>query len=159
MAAGHLSEDGGVALTVRIVVYGKPAPAGSKVAGRTLDGRSYVRDASKGSAEWKRLISQVAGTAMDGKSLLEGELTARIIFHLPRPKGHYGKKGLRDSAPDWPTVKPDVLKLARAVEDALSGIVYRDDAQIVMETIIKRYGDPTRCDISIGRIGEMPNYL
>lgn len=39
----------------------------------------------------------------------------------------------------WPTSKPDLLKLARGVEDALTGIVYEDDAQIVFETMRKQW--------------------
>ena len=35
---------------------------------------------------------------------------------------------------------PDVLKLARGVEDALTGIVWRDDAQIVNESLNKVVG-------------------
>jgi len=35
-----------------------------------------------------------------------------------------------------------VLKLARAVEDALTGVIWADDAQIVDEVIRKRYGRP-----------------
>jgi Holliday junction resolvase RusA-like endonuclease len=47
---------------------------------------------------------------------------------------------LKASAPIAPPVKPDVLKLARAVEDAMSGIIYKDDAQIVTERLCDRYG-------------------
>ena len=36
---------------------------------------------------------------------------------------------------------PDVLKLARAVEDALSGVCYSDDALIVEEALRKVWAD------------------
>lgn len=39
---------------------------------------------------------------------------------------------------------PDVLKLARGVEDALTGIVWRDDAQIVNESLSKVVVAPPR---------------
>ena len=42
-----------------------------------------------------------------------------------------------------------MLKLARAVEDAMSGVVYRDDAQVVTEVLRKRYGEPARAEVAI----------
>ena len=71
-----------------------------------------------------------------------------------RPKGHFGKRGLLPSAPIAPIVKPDLLKLARAVEDALSGLVYKDDAQIVREILDKHYGEPARVEIGLYRLDE-----
>jgi predicted short-subunit dehydrogenase-like oxidoreductase (DUF2520 family) len=46
-----------------------------------------------------------------------------------------------------------VLKLARGVEDALTGIVWRDDAQIVVEHLEKRYGSPARCEVRVKYLG------
>jgi Holliday junction resolvase RusA-like endonuclease len=45
-----------------------------------------------------------------------------------------------------------VLKLARAVEDALTGVVWRDDAEIVAEGLAKLYGTPERVEISITEV-------
>jgi Holliday junction resolvase RusA-like endonuclease len=64
-----------------------------------------------------------------------------LTFYTPRPAGHYGKRGLRPGAPTRPTTRPDVLKLARAVEDACTGIVWRDDSQIVDEVLSKWFAD------------------
>lgn len=44
-------------------------------------------------------------------------------------------------------VKPDLSKLLRATEDALTGVLYADDAQIVEEHIFKAYGMPERVEI------------
>jgi hypothetical protein len=38
-------------------------------------------------------------------------------------------------------VRPDLLKVARAVEDSLSGVAFADDAAIVVEHLVKRYLD------------------
>ena len=51
---------------------------------------------------------------------------------------------LLGDAPARPTTKPDLLKLARGVEDAMSGIVYRDDAQITTEYLAKWYAEDGR---------------
>jgi Holliday junction resolvase RusA-like endonuclease len=137
---------------ISFTVYGEAEPAGSKTAGVTNYGRRFVRDANPASYEWKRLVSQVAGAQMNGAEQLEGPLSLVLTFVRTRPKRHFGKRGLLPSAPAYPTVKPDALKLARAVEDALSGVVYRDDAQVVEQVARKVYGEPARVEIAVREI-------
>lgn len=134
---------------IAFTVYGKPEPAGSK-RGFHRGGRTMIVDANAKARPWKALVTDAAIGAMNEQvKLLAGPLLVTLRFYVQRPKGHYGARGLRPSAPSHPTVKPDVLKLARAVEDALTGIVYRDDSQIVCELLEKHYGDPARVEITI----------
>ncbi len=142
----------GVAV-IEFTVFGVAESAGSKTSGVTKDGRRYVRDSNPNSREWKRTVAQVAGERMRGQPLLQGPLALELAFHRPRPLGHMGKKGLRPSAPSYPITRPDVLKLARAVEDACTKVVWWDDAQVVEETIRKLYGEPARVEV---RIRELP---
>lgn len=137
----------GGAPALAFTVHGTPQPAGSKRA-FVMQGRARVVDANRKSAPWKERVAQVAGEIMAGRPLLQGPLEVTLRFFVHRPKGHHGKKGLLPSAPAFPTVKPDALKLARGVEDALSGVVYRDDAQIVIERLEKHYG-PERVEIEV----------
>jgi Holliday junction resolvase RusA-like endonuclease len=145
----------GEPMSFKLTVYGTPAPAGSKKV-VPMGGRYGVVDASKRSAPWKKEIRQTAGRMREGSEPMDGPLEARFVFYVQRPKGHYGtgrNEGVvKESAPEFPAVKPDVLKLARAVEDALSGIVYRDDCQIVIEQLEKRYGSPERVEIAINPV-------
>lgn len=136
---------------ISFTVHGKAQPAGSK-RGFYKDGRVVVVDASINSRPWKAQVSDAGAQAMNGQSLLEGPLMLALEFYIPRPKGHYGVHGLRRSAPAIPTVRPDLLKLARAVEDALTGIVYRDDAQIAREILDKFYGEPARVEVRVRRL-------
>lgn len=145
-------------MSFRLVVYGTASPAGSKrvvPAGGRPGGRPLVVDASRGAAAWKRTVAQEAGAAMQGRRLLEGPLAVTFTFVAARPKGHFGTRGLRPSAPSRPTTRPDVLKLARAVEDALTGIVWRDDAQIVDERLTKVYGEPARVEVEVAQLAAM----
>lgn len=131
-------------------VYGIAQPAGSKRAFKHRStGRVLVVDDAKKSRPWKQEVSEAALYARHGDELLEGPLLLEVTFWLPRPKGHFGKKGLRPSAPRFPVVRPDATKLLRAVEDACTGIIWRDDAQIVTQIIQKAYGDPPRCEIRV----------
>jgi len=135
---------------IEFTVYGQPEPAGSKRAFvNKHTGRASVSDANPRAKGWKSRVTDEAIAATNGQPLLDGPLLVELLFVLPRPKGHFGKRGLLPSAPLFPTVRPDVLKLARGVEDAMSGVVYRDDAQIVRESLVKLYGEPARCEVRV----------
>jgi Holliday junction resolvase RusA-like endonuclease len=134
---------------VRVTVFGTPQPAGSKTAGQTKGGRLFVRDAAKKSRPWKDAVTQEAGPAMEGRELLRGPIGLRLVFIRARPKAHYGKRGLLPSAPKYPTTKPDLTKYVRGVEDALRGVVWKDDSQVVSQANDKRYGSPERVEILV----------
>lgn len=58
----------------------------------------------------------------------------------PRHRRNAGK--LRPSAPLYPTGKPDTSNLLKLPEDALVGLAYDDDAQIIHAEAHKHFGDP-----------------
>lgn len=137
---------------ITFTVYGHAAPAGSKralPAGGRAGGRPIIVDDSRRSRPWKQEVAGVARDAMLEHDLLDGPLCLVLRFYVPRPRSHLGKRGLLPSAPAWPAKRPDLLKLARGVEDALSSIVYRDDAQIVVEYLSKAYGEPERLEVAV----------
>lgn len=139
--------------TLAFLVWGDAKPRGSKVAGMTKAGKMYIRDSSAKSYPWMADVKRAAGTAMGYRRLLEGPLRLELDFYKPRPKAHYGtgsRKGLvKASAPERPISAPDVSKIARGTTDAMQGIVYRNDAQIVEEEHRKFYGEPAHCSIKV----------
>ena len=114
-------------------------------------------DANKKSSGWKKEVKEVAREAYAGP-LLDEPLRVRLTFVRVRPKGHYrtGKNAhlLKDDAPAHPTGKPDVLKLARGVEDALTGVIYRDDSRTVSLEAEKVFGEPECVIVIIERSAE-----
>lgn len=128
---------------IEFFVPGVPKPAGSKRAFRNAKtGRIIVTDDCKKGKDWRGDVRFVATTAVgDDASPLDGPLYLYVDFHMPRPKGHFGRNGVKASAPAYPTSKPDATKLLRCIEDALTGILWRDDAQIVMQSVSKIYAD------------------
>lgn len=142
---------------ITFIVRGIPKPAGSKRGfaikkGGAYTGRVAIMDACKGSKDWKQDVKQAA-LAVAPEVRLMGPLAVEFAFTVSRPKGHYGSGKnsavLKPTAPRYPTVKPDVLKLARGVEDALTGIIWGDDAQIVSEHLTKNYGPFPGVEITI----------
>lgn len=161
-------------MTIQFTVYGEPKTAGSKRAmpiyrqgptGKQLVTRAngspviVVIDDNQKSRDWKNAVASAARDAYRG-DVLRGALRVTLCFYRIRPKGHFGSgrnaSVLKPGAPAHPTPKPDVLKLARAVEDALTGVCWLDDAQIVAEQLLKRYGEPARVEIVIEELSTVP---
>ena len=64
--------------------------------------------------------------------------TLTAIFRVP---DSYSEKKKRELMGKPYTKKPDADNLAKAILDALNGVAYPDDAQIVKLTVRKRYGE------------------
>jgi Holliday junction resolvase RusA-like endonuclease len=110
-----------------------------------------VVDANPKVGKWKKHVARVAHQEYAGP-IFDGFLRVTFIFFQPRPGDHYtstGKLSKHGIDTPWPNVKPDVLKLARAAEDALTGLCWIDDAIIVKEVIEKEYGTPARVEITV----------
>lgn len=124
-----------VTVVVQFTVHGDPAPGGSKTAVpfQRKTGRLGVRvfDAGVRNKAWREHVAAAAVAAMDSAEPLDGPLHVQAFFRRRRPK----------SVPDGtPCAKrPDATKLWRAVEDALTGIVWHDDSQVVSQWVGKEY--------------------
>lgn len=73
-----------------------------------------------------------------------------VEVFMRRPKGHYRKGGLLSKAgleAPYPTRKPDVEKVARAVADCGTGIWYHDDAQVARCVITKVWTEAEECTL------------
>lgn len=133
------------AVSVHFRTLGTPAPQGSK---RVMRGRLIDANA----ATLRPYRAALAADAMDALEARCGDeatptrmaVVVTAVFVLARPAGHWGSgrnaARLRPSAPAWPGVKPDVDKMARAVLDALTGVLWVDDAQVVDLHATKVYG-------------------
>jgi Holliday junction resolvase RusA-like endonuclease len=159
----------GKAMTpIAFFVPGIPRPGGSKRAFfKAGMKRPIITDDAKGNREWKAAVADFAARAHTSAPL-EGPLRLEIVFQVLRPKGHFGSgknaSRLKASAPAYPTVKPDVTKLVRSTEDALTGILWRDDAQVVEQVASKVYAERTGAEVRVvplatktaGQVGCLP---
>jgi hypothetical protein len=120
-----------------IAVYGIPGPQGSK----TALGGNRMRESSAKVKPWRECVGWRAIEARNkaarrrGWRMLTGPVELSMVFTLPRPRSHFGTGRnaavVKGSAPVRPSGVPDVSKLARSTEDALTGLIYRDDALVV----------------------------
>ncbi len=99
-------------------VPGLPATQGSK---QFVD-RHYCRDSCKRLEPWRKQVGILARAACPWsmRVLTPERIELGMEFILPRPAGHFGKGRnqwiLKQSAPSDPVVKPDLIKMARAVD-------------------------------------------
>jgi Holliday junction resolvase RusA-like endonuclease len=119
---------------ITITVYGQPAPQGSK---RHV-GNGVMIESSKKVKPWRADVKAAATAAVDalpGWTPLDGPLSVAMTFTFLRPKGHYGTGrnagAVKASAPIRPATIPDLSKLIRSTEDALTKLVWADDARVV----------------------------
>lgn len=148
---------------LEFTVTGTAQPGGSKRAfmmkNKAGGASARVVDANPKAAEWKGIVSAAAAEHMrpSNGNLLRGPLEVHFTFFRPRPAGHTNDAGVlnkKGRESPCPTTRPDVLKLARAAEDAMTGVVWVDDAQIVREVLEKRWGEPARMDVRVFLVGD-----
>lgn len=126
--------------TFDFVVLGYAEPEGSTRAFhiKKLNRTVVTHQNQKGLDAWRTRVATEAQRAleatpwtMDGTSAYGIE----VAFLFPRP----------ESVKWWRrrhcTVKPDIDKLVRAVNDALTGIAWNDDSQVVRCVVDKDYAD------------------
>jgi crossover junction endodeoxyribonuclease RusA len=105
---------------------------------------------------WRTAVAAAATTAMDGHELMTGPLQLKVVFVFARPGGHFGTgrnaSRLKPSAPAYRDSAPDVDKLLRAIGDALTGVVFRNDAQLVIVQAEKHYGEPPAAHVVVDEI-------
>ena len=151
--------------TLRFFVPGVPKPAGSKRVFPGKSGKFIVTDASgKPGKDWKDSVRMEALRAAEtqwGPGNVGAPLFLTVEFVMKRPESHYGcRRGVvyvKDKAPFWHTSRPDSTKLLRAVEDALTGVLWEDDALIAKQCVTKRYSANYREHGAVISVETMPN--
>lgn len=111
---------------ITIRVYGIPGPQGSKRFVGMRGGRGLMIESSAKVKPWREAVKWAAREVMAGRAPLDGPLWVGMVFTVAKPKSAPKRKRT------WPATKPDLSKLARSTEDALSeGGAWRDDARVV----------------------------
>lgn len=141
---------------VTFTVLGEPQPQGSKTTVVRKGKRPVMREDNPLTEPWRATVAAAAQRAMDGRQVRTGPLRLTATFVLPRPKGHWGtgrNSGiLKPSSPLYVRTRPDVDKLLRAVGDAITGIICRDDSQLVIVHAEKHYGEPACAHIVVDEL-------
>lgn len=134
---------------VYLDVSGRPAPQGSKRAFRhRTTGKVVTQEMSTYVKPWREDVRAAAEKWVARNPdlyPLPGALSVDMVFSVARPAAHYGTgrnaRTLKPSAPRHPASMPDLSKLARSTEDALTSAgLWSDDARVVEYGLLaKRY--------------------
>jgi len=124
-------------IEIRFEVLGNPVTQGS---GKAINDRSgharFIPDHRAPLAAWRTDIHNAAEKAAEGRFAPKGTPVWVVAsFRLQRPKSA-PRRVIR------PTTKPDIDKLARASLDAMTGVVFADDSQVVSLALSKCYALP-----------------
>ena len=91
--------------------------------------------------EWRETVAIVVGSAVSKP--IEGPVELSLAFFFPRPKSHYGtgknSELVKASAPIHHAQKPDIDNVIKSTLDAMNGILYGDDKQVIRIQAEKRW--------------------
>jgi len=160
-------------MIIEFFVVGRPAPGGSKSAFPIHTGeyktnkkgkvqeivRVIVSDAGgQRTKDWRTSVREACRSVFMSDPLT-CPVKISVTFFMPYRKMDFEtgkKKGiLKKNAPKYVTTKPDFLKLLRSTEDALTGLLWHDDCQVVgfLPPMEKVYGLCAGAQIRIETLG------
>ncbi len=132
---------------IQFAVRGFPQQKGSKrPMWATKQGRSYLLDMNPKAKSWQQTVSLTARQYAPHAGLWLGPIALELLFTLPKPKS------LPKHRPSWAIRRPDLGKLARTVEDALTGVIYKDDSQIIYQSNKKEYGNAPGVEVVVSQV-------
>lgn len=138
---------------IEFVIPGQPIPQGRPRAGKNK-GRLIMYDPNE-SKEYKQYVSLIAKHYAP-KNLYKDNLKMVIKIYRQIPKSTTKKdRALFLAGIKRPVTKPDTSNYVKGIEDALNGIIYKDDSQIVDLYAAKYYSDNPRVEILIKEIDSM----
>ena len=145
-------------MRVEFTIQGEPQ---GKARARTVRNR-YTGTITSYTPERTVLYEKMIAIAYKQKTAAEfgtRPVVISIYAYYGIPKSWSNKKKAdADRELIFPTKKPDVDNIAKAVCDALNGVAYKDDSQIVRLFVHKFYSHIPRVEVEIFDVGtEMEN--
>ena len=141
---------------VLFTVEGEPIPKGSWRTAQRRGRKVFFPDNPR-SIPWEQHVKLKARLAWKGRTMTTGPVILDLAFTLPRPASHLARIStpaeivLARGAPEYPTPhgSGDLDKLVRGVMDAMTGEIYKDDAQVIAFRTSKKYADGCKCGVVV----------
>ena len=132
---------------ISFTVYGEPVAQG-RPRFTTVAGHAMAYD-PKESRDYKQCV-RLAALEVRPEKPLEGALSLAVTVYKSMPKSMSKKKAAQAIAGDLrPTTRPDLDNLIKGIKDAIKGIIWKDDSQVVNIYAAKWYGEVPRVEISV----------
>lgn len=124
-----------IEFTVPGVPVGKGRPRATAESGKA---RMYTPAKT---ARYESTAALFASHAMSGRPPFTGPMCVFMDIVLPVPESWSKRRQAAALAgQEWPTKKPDMDNVVKGIFDALNGIVWKDDVQVVALNVGKVYG-------------------
>jgi Holliday junction resolvase RusA-like endonuclease len=122
----------------------------------TRSGYPKAYDPQK-SKDYKLYLRFAIGqTGVVPKHLLTAPLSVCISIFKSVPSSYSKRNKIAAEMGDLrPTTKPDVDNYGKAILDALNGLIWADDAQVVELTIVKWYSSTPRVEVKISEVAQI----
>lgn len=89
---------------------------------------------------WQNKVKHYARKSIGRSPPLEGAVSLSVTFlKAVPPSWPRSKREKAINGELWPTGRPDLSNLVKSIEDAMNGIIYLDDSQIVNLHVVKAY--------------------
>jgi len=137
---------------ISFVVPGEPIGKGRhKTSTHVVGGKALARHYTpKKTVAYEGLVAMAAQEALAGRSLIVGPVLMELRMFHPVPRSWSKKRQAMALAGEvLPTVKCDADNCLKAVCDALNGVIWRDDTQVVNVMLAKRYAEVPRVEVKV----------
>ena len=127
----------------------------------TKQGRKYQPAEVVSWKNWIRLEAKRQLEKEAGFEIYRGAVAIDVSFIFP-PLKNWSKKKLRMLEAGeviYKTTRPDFDNLLKGATDALTDIIWKDDAQIVKVIVVKKYGLHARTELKVFSIEEGDSYV
>lgn len=138
---------------IEFTVYGEPVAQGRpRFTARGGFSKAYDPEPSR---EYKQYVKLMASQNRP-HTPIEGPVSLTLIIYRPLLKSMSKKKKAAAVAGTLrPIKKPDVDNVAKGIMDAMTGIIWQDDKQVVDLHVTKFYSDQPRVDIKVIELDEV----
>ena len=132
---------------VTIVLLGEPVPMSHRSTG---DGRRrYLAPNARNASAALRLAAQQA-MQETGQPMFTGAVKLELLCEVAIPRSWSQKKQMRAIRGEIRvTTRPDITNILKLAEDAIKGVVWRDDSLVDEQHCRKRYGAQPKIVITV----------
>lgn len=126
---------------ITVIIPGEPCAKGRPRIGKNRSGHAMAFTPAKTRSR-EGVVASLGMDAMKGCPPLQGPLCIRVDATMGVPKS-WPKRDKKDALDGvlLPTKRPDLDNIVKLVKDALNGIAWADDSQVVKLFAKKIYGE------------------